>query len=181
MEWIDTFHAQTVRMIEWIPTTDEPWRVGMMTTPVGHLWAIYGDAGLVAAEFGERCPASLLGRTLVAGALAPWVQELFVRAFAGQPGCPWRAVALGLTKLEQEFLSTATQIPFGHTCSYATLAQWAGYPGRARAAGRAMRKSPIAYLVPTHRVIRSDGTAAFSQRDWLTQALRQYENIVIAP
>lgn len=166
-------------MLKWLALTDEPWMVGTMETPIGPLWAIHSDSGLVAAEFGEQCPTRFDGRTLCSTALAPWVQTLFDQAFMQGIQGTWYALDLGLTKLERALISTATQIPFGHTCSYATLAHWAGYPGRARAAGRAMSKVQIAYLVPTHRVIRSDGTAAPGQRSSLVRALRQYEQIVI--
>ena len=49
------------------------------------------------------------------------------------------------------------RIPRGRTISYAELAQRAGSPGAARAAGQAMRKNYLPIIIPCHRVIGSGG------------------------
>jgi methylated-DNA-[protein]-cysteine S-methyltransferase len=49
-------------------------------------------------------------------------------------------------------------VPSGETVSYGELANMAGYPGAARAVGRAMATNPIALIIPCHRVLASDGT-----------------------
>jgi methylated-DNA-[protein]-cysteine S-methyltransferase len=48
-------------------------------------------------------------------------------------------------------------VPAGTTVSYARLAELAGQPGAARAAGAACAANLIAPVVPCHRVLRSDG------------------------
>lgn len=48
-------------------------------------------------------------------------------------------------------------IPPGETRSYAWLAAAAGRPGAFRAAGQAMAKNRLAFVIPCHRVIGSDG------------------------
>jgi methylated-DNA-[protein]-cysteine S-methyltransferase len=53
--------------------------------------------------------------------------------------------------------ATAT-IPYGETRSYGEVAEMAGGPGAARAAGTALSLNPIALIVPCHRVIKSDGS-----------------------
>ena len=50
------------------------------------------------------------------------------------------------------------RIPYGETITYAELAQRAGAPGSARAAGAATGRNPISIIVPCHRVIGSDGS-----------------------
>jgi len=49
------------------------------------------------------------------------------------------------------------RIPLGETVTYAKLAEMAGRPGAARAAGQAMRHNPLTIIVPCHRVISSSG------------------------
>ncbi|MDQ8206661.1 methylated-DNA--[protein]-cysteine S-methyltransferase [Coraliomargarita sp. SDUM461003] len=49
------------------------------------------------------------------------------------------------------------RIPPGHVCSYADVAQWIDRPKAGRAVGSAIGANPIAWLIPCHRVLRSDG------------------------
>jgi methylated-DNA-[protein]-cysteine S-methyltransferase len=51
-----------------------------------------------------------------------------------------------------------TEIPYGETESYGTLAQRVGRPGAARAVGLANGRNPVAVIVPCHRVIGADGS-----------------------
>ena len=49
-------------------------------------------------------------------------------------------------------------IPIGAHVSYAELAERAGRPGAARAAGGACGRNPTPLFVPCHRVLRADGS-----------------------
>ncbi len=49
-------------------------------------------------------------------------------------------------------------IGYGHTASYATVAQLAGNPKAVRAVGTACATNPLPVVIPCHRVVRSDGT-----------------------
>jgi methylated-DNA-[protein]-cysteine S-methyltransferase len=46
----------------------------------------------------------------------------------------------------------------GETLSYGELALISGYPGAARAVGTAMKNNPFPFIIPCHRVIKSDGS-----------------------
>jgi len=48
-------------------------------------------------------------------------------------------------------------IGWGETVSYGTLAGLAGAPGAARAAGTALKQSPVAIIIPCHRVVAAGG------------------------
>lgn len=166
-------------MIQW-----HHWQTGVLRwatwpSPLGPLWVAWQHDALVAGEFGSSPPDAIGNRSLIAADLPSWVERLYHQAFCGEP----LQIPLSrpdLTALDRALLSTATEIPFGVTASYGTVAAWAGFPGRARAAGRAMRRAPLAYMIPTHRVIRADGTAAPCQRDPLNDQLRRYEGIFLA-
>jgi len=45
----------------------------------------------------------------------------------------------------------------GETLSYGELALISGYPKAARAVGTAMKNNPFPFVIPCHRVIKSDG------------------------
>lgn len=51
-----------------------------------------------------------------------------------------------------------SSIPIGSTTTYAKIADAIGRPKAIRAVGTAIGANPIAFLIPCHRVIRSDGS-----------------------
>lgn len=138
---------------------------------------VHTESALVRAEFGRVAPTHVGSQPVLKAGPSRWLKQLFQEAMEGYSSRRWKAVRVGLTALECILLSQATEIPFGMTISYGTLAEWSGFPGRARAAGRAMSRSPIVYLIPTHRVIRQDGTAAPCQRDPCSTQMRHWEGI----
>ncbi|MDQ2835810.1 MAG: methylated-DNA--[protein]-cysteine S-methyltransferase [Actinomycetota bacterium] len=50
------------------------------------------------------------------------------------------------------------EIGYGHTASYAAVAQLAGNPKAVRAVGTACATNPLPVVVPCHRVVRADGS-----------------------
>src|SRR5215469_7861970 len=65
-------------------------------------------------------------------------------------------------------------IPRGQVSTYGAVARAAGFPGRARQAGFALRVAPKALNVPWHRVVAAGGRIAFprSSRAYYEQARR---------
>jgi methylated-DNA-[protein]-cysteine S-methyltransferase len=71
-----------------------------------------------------------------------------------------RAVAIdwhGITPFRRAVLEACARIPAGETRTYGWLAEQAGSPRAARAAGRVMATNPWPLLIPCHRVIGSHG------------------------
>lgn len=70
-------------------------------------------------------------------------------------------------------LTQLAKVPYGQTVSYGQLAAMCGHPKAARAAGTAMRKNPVAIVLPCHRVVQSDGklgnysAGGTANKDWL--------------
>ena len=52
----------------------------------------------------------------------------------------------------------ATDVAYGRTASYGTLAALAGNPKAVRAVGTACATNPLPVVVPCHRIVRSDGS-----------------------
>jgi methylated-DNA-[protein]-cysteine S-methyltransferase len=62
------------------------------------------------------------------------------------------------SRFQQQVWRCLTEIPFGETRSYGEIAERLGFPGGARAVGRANATNPIAIVIPCHRVIGADGS-----------------------
>jgi methylated-DNA-[protein]-cysteine S-methyltransferase len=59
---------------------------------------------------------------------------------------------------ERKVLAAALRVPYGSTATYSDLARAIRRPRAARGVGNALRRNPIAILVPCHRIVRADGT-----------------------
>jgi methylated-DNA-[protein]-cysteine S-methyltransferase len=135
-------------------------------TPVGPLLLAATDLGLVRVAYAIENHDSVLQslaerispRVLNAPRrLDPIVQELD-EYFAGhrqQFDVPldWRLSA----GFRNVVLHHLPEIGYGHTASYAAVAQLAGNPKAVRAVGTACATNPLPVVVPCHRVLRSDG------------------------
>jgi AraC family transcriptional regulator of adaptative response/methylated-DNA-[protein]-cysteine methyltransferase len=62
------------------------------------------------------------------------------------------------TEFQLSIWQALQSIPAGKTTTYALIAETIGRPKAVRAVGTAIGANPIAYLIPCHRVIRTDGS-----------------------
>jgi methylated-DNA-[protein]-cysteine S-methyltransferase len=136
-------------------------------SPVGLLLLAATDLGLVRVAFSiedhdavlQSLSERISPRVLLAPArLDPVAREL-EEYFAGER----RGFDLALDwRLSAGFRSTVLhhlpEIGYGHTATYAAVAQLAGNPKAVRAVGTACATNPLPLVVPCHRVVRSDGT-----------------------
>ncbi len=58
---------------------------------------------------------------------------------------------------QRKVLEAERRVPCGCVIGYGGLAEAAGHPGAARAAGRALAANPFPLLIPCHRAVRADG------------------------
>lgn len=84
------------------------------------------------------------------------VREAVSAVFAGRrPGSD--VAFLGeLSPFQQAVLKVTATIPRGQLRPYHWVARHAGSPGAVRAAGTALGHNPVPFVVPCHRVVRSD-------------------------
>jgi methylated-DNA-[protein]-cysteine S-methyltransferase len=139
----------------------------VIDSPVGLLLLAATEIGLVRVAFaGENHDTVLQSlaekispRILQAPArLEPVVRELD-EYFTGRRRdfdvqLDWRLSA----GFRNTVLHHLPEIEYGHTATYAAVAQLAGNPKAVRAVGTACATNPIPVVVPCHRVVRSDGT-----------------------
>ncbi len=62
------------------------------------------------------------------------------------------------TPFQQKVWQELTNIPYGTTISYRTLAEAIGQPKAFRAVGNANGKNPLPLIIPCHRVIQGNGS-----------------------
>lgn len=61
------------------------------------------------------------------------------------------------TPFQQAVLRKTREIPRGEVRPYGWVAREIGHPAAVRAVGSALANNPIPYLIPCHRVVRTDG------------------------
>ena len=94
-----------------------------------------------------------------------------------------RSAAKGESPALQAIWHVVCTIPRGQVSTYGAVARAAGFPGRARQTGFALRVAPKALNLPWHRVVAAGGRIAFprSSRQYHEQARRlRAEGIVVA-
>jgi methylated-DNA-[protein]-cysteine S-methyltransferase len=135
-------------------------------SPVGQLLLAATDAGLVRVAFDSENHDAVL--QLLADRISPRILSARSRL-----DIPARQLDEYFDRRRQRFdlpldwqlsagfrravLSHLPDIGYGHTASYAAVAQLAGNPKAVRAAASACATNPLPVVVPCHRVISSDG------------------------
>ncbi|MBL7084892.1 MAG: MGMT family protein [Candidatus Omnitrophica bacterium] len=65
---------------------------------------------------------------------------------------------MSYTSFQRKVFKAVSQIPFGQVRSYKWVAKKAGSPQGPRAVGSVLKKNKNLFVVPCHRVIKSDGS-----------------------
>jgi AraC family transcriptional regulator of adaptative response/methylated-DNA-[protein]-cysteine methyltransferase len=137
-------------------------------TPLGDMFAVADDRGLVLCEFADRpmLPTQLERIQAVCGGtpvpmphqILDQTQQELNEYFAGTRRGFTIPLVLDGTQFQASVWNELLKIPFGATTSYDAIAMRLERPGAARAVGRANGDNRIAIIVPCHRVINADGS-----------------------
>jgi O-6-methylguanine DNA methyltransferase len=91
-------------------------------------------------------------------------------------------IKIKITPFQSKVYNVVKKIPAGQTRSYAWVAQRLGKPKAARAVGQALKRNPYPFVIPCHRVIKSDGSlGGYSQGRRLKAELLKRERDLNAP
>jgi methylated-DNA-[protein]-cysteine S-methyltransferase len=138
----------------------------VVDSPVGSLLLAATEAGLVRVAYASENHETVL--QVLADRISPRVLNAPARLdtaareldeyFDGQRrgfdvALDWRLSA----GFRGTVLHHLPEIGYGHTATYAAVAQLAGNPRAVRAVGTACATNPLPIVVPCHRVVRSDG------------------------
>jgi AraC family transcriptional regulator of adaptative response/methylated-DNA-[protein]-cysteine methyltransferase len=143
-------------------------RAQEIATPLGAMFGVANDRGLVLCEFHDRpmLPTQLRRVESICGGpvgsgehdILEQTQRELTEYFAGERETFGIPLVLDGTVFQTRVWRELLEIPFGKTTSYNTIAMRLGRRGGARAVGRANGDNRIAIIVPCHRVINADGS-----------------------
>lgn len=142
------------------PRTDRTPRWDVVASPLGPLTLLHGARGLVGLRFAEHSIAlafPLDPARRDPDAVAPAAAQL-AAYFAGQREPLDVELEFDGTDFQREVWAALRMIPRGTTITYAELADRVGRPHAVRAVGAAVGRTPVAIVIPCHRVVGSDGS-----------------------
>jgi O-6-methylguanine DNA methyltransferase len=134
--------------------------------PIGPLFVAYGRRGISLVERAtdagdfEQAFRDTFGRPVRRVERAPQLIERVIEKRVWGRGGQLKKVPLELDQLpefDREVLRKTLEIPRGEVRPYAWVAAEIGRPLAVRAVGNALARNPIPFVVPCHRVVRSDG------------------------
>jgi O-6-methylguanine DNA methyltransferase len=144
--------------------TDSDVAFGPLDTPFGPILVAFRGRIIVGAAFARDRGAferslevRFAGRPRAVDAIPANLKKTVTEHLEGRR----RTKALDLSRLpdfQRRVLEKALQIPRGQVRPYGWIAKELGEPKAARAVGTALGHNPIPFIVPCHRVVRSDAT-----------------------
>ena len=137
-------------------------RFAMFDTALGAAYATADEGGALSGLYFVRArhaPEIAAAWTRCAATDAPFAEcaRQLDEYFAGRRRSFTLPLAARGTAFQRRVWREIAAIPFGETISYAALAERAGAPGAARAAGAATGRNPWSVIVPCHRVLGGRG------------------------
>ncbi len=130
-------------------------------SPHGRMLLVASDDGLTGVYFdGQKYHPQLEAGWRHDARHAPLRQAKreLAEYFGGERKRFETALAPEGTPFQRAVWKAISTVGFGKTITYGALAQQAGAPGSARAAGAATGRNPIAIIVPCHRIVGSNGS-----------------------
>ncbi len=137
-------------------------RYGWHDSPFGDCLIVASSRGVCGLAFGDQQDRTRAFENLArsfGGARLTWdmpaTAEYAELAFGGRGNIH---LLLRATPFQLKVWEALLRIPMGVTTSYTDLASRIGQPTAARAVASALAMNPVSWLIPCHRVLRSDGS-----------------------
>ncbi|MBE6121877.1 MAG: methylated-DNA--[protein]-cysteine S-methyltransferase [Erysipelotrichaceae bacterium] len=124
----------------------------VIQSPLGNIRIGRDDTGITELKFTEE-PVSISEDEL----LCRCAQEL-EEYFLGDRTVFDLPLSLKGTEFQKKVWNILTDIPYGHTETYGSIALKAGNPQASRAVGSACHNNPVWIMIPCHRVIGKNGS-----------------------
>lgn len=124
--------------------------IGVAQKSVCYLALYDGKSSKVMSDFKKLWPNAEFARD--DKKTAPFIKQIFTHPTAAR-----MPILVTGTPFQEKVWKALLAIPQGKTITYAELAKKAGSPWATRAAGSACGKNNIAFIIPCHRVVASNG------------------------
>ena len=161
----------------------------IIDSPVGRLLVAVTPRGLVRVAFAEETVEQVLEelsialspRVLESARMTETVRRQLDTYFEGRTRAfrtriDWSLIPDGFFR---RVLEETARIPFGAVSTYGTVANLAGSPRAARAAGNALHENPVPIVVPCHRVVpASGGIGQYGGQEWRKAFLLRLEGAI---
>lgn len=140
-------------------------RYGFHPTPFGQALIALTTRGICQLDFFDDDGATAMAQLRKTWSQAQLMEDqdstkgVVETAFSPQIMSSSKPLLLHLkgTNFQLKVWQALLQIPPGCLASYHQIAQYIEQPKAARAVGHAIGQNPICYIIPCHRVLRSDG------------------------
>lgn len=127
---------------------------GCANSPFGMMWLAWtSEDSICEIFFGENWESNSTYKARNDVMAQKFTQQIFSQS----ENKPWNLQVSG-TSFQCEVWRAVLQIPYGSTITYSELAKNLGRPKAVRALANAVGANTIGWLIPCHRVIRSDGS-----------------------
>lgn len=156
-------------------------------TPFGSVLIASTDKGICCLEFAgkdEKEALKLLTQRFPNAAFEPGTDAIQQQALSifrqDWDHLPKIKLHLRGTPFQFKVWECLLKIPFGVVSTYGNVASQIDAEGASRAVGTAIGRNPVAFLIPCHRVIRSDGeTGGYRWGTLRKQLLLTWEEVVV--
>ncbi|MAD75376.1 MAG: cysteine methyltransferase [Rheinheimera sp.] len=138
-------------------------------SPLGDMQIFANEQGLLRVTLGK-----IVATPDASSALTRLAAEQLEQYFYGDLTTFTLPLAATGTPFQQQVWQALCQLPYGTTCSYASIADSIAKPKAVRAVGAANGRNPLAIVVPCHRVIGANGSltgyaGGLRNKAWLLQ------------
>ncbi len=143
-------------------------------TPAGIFTAVYQEGFIVRVLFPDE---DLSAAYNTFDDTLPFAEQM-AQYFAGKRKSFDLPLRISGTPFMQDVYRATLRIPYGRTAAYADVALAAGYPLAMRAAGTALKRTPLPILIPCHRVVHKTASrSAYRGGTGLKDVLLELESL----
>jgi methylated-DNA-[protein]-cysteine S-methyltransferase len=162
-------------------------------SPVGALLVALTRTGVVRVAFADErhdavlqsLSARISPRIIQSAGQTDLIRRELDEYFDGRRATFSTPVDMSLVSgFQKDVLAATANLSYGSTVNYAQIANAAGNPKAARAAGTALGKNPLPIVIPCHRIVRADGSlggylGGVDAKAWLLATEREHRNELV--